>query len=1115
MMGTQGLELINFINPELTWKTVAKGSRSGSRRSRKVGSSNFTVESINSDDGTKKVDETSVSYTEKLGVAVLGRRFSDGIHVPIKKRRFDLPASSLSPRSSSPSVDVQESNSSSKRRRKASNSSATSKFTQKTSGSDYKFDFNDDFSGIEVLAAVACNNSIFNDLDIDEGSSLGKESIQEAIGTSAVDSSNVLVNNDGGSSLRKVSIQEAIGTSAVDSPSVLVNKDGIEAPSLEDTAAVTHNHLDSKASEGSPSTRNEKLHFDLNVPWEQSDSVTVDSGANAEESCEIQRQEGFECNTTNRMIVSDSTGNHHVSGDMKCIPVGTYGLKEESESVVSGQDGNHDEHVPSQHADSKQNLTSDSADAKASSHIVGTDASLHISSCPGFPDESRDVSVCGLENKPISDVSSVDVQPGKDMCSGSGKVKACNISSSSLKQNSNSDHHETPGFLGWGKSIQDKTCLVSCQQTAPISLGVVPGNQAEDSGSHQCVPSSRDVSVSTVPTAGGQLVAVGDVKGQCDETSAVNYAEDDSSSHSGSAGLMQKSLADSTVTTREATSVHGNCDTDGLVKVVENPSDDSFESDVYQVDKNQMVCTKNVTELQAGYDSQFEDGELRESDAPNFWDENGEDGEVEHVDYGSDYEDDRLSGLGNELEVRVERATSPGFDNCSRKLEHDGGVDAPRDVSLSPMNKASDLLANKDFPPELFGSRTSNREFMSRFEGSNAVHRNDGMPRNRSDSSYLCSRDGREIVSKNFMRRDRPASHMRGRSPEGRHFVDPSAVGWASERRHSPVYRGTCTSGPHRPKGGSIENRGYVMASNHTDSEIAGFAGLDNRPRRPFINPSSKGVYERINRRRSPGYRDNGYSTPTGMLPVRDNSSIRGRYRGFVRGAGRGTREQYHGPLEDNNEYSNRFAPRLARRERSMSPMNRGRPHYRSRSRSRSPISFFPPRERNEGSRLRSRSPDFRCDTRVDRARGPFHKRFPAEFDEEFVPQNRRRYQPQRQPRWFDDRNGASDNFRGRKSPSDTFRPSQRFGSARSGHNRLGSDDQFRQFGPRKFIDGGGGPRGGGYECSDDDRRQRSNNRIEMVPRVRRYETDGVVRPDGVVRRCWYNEEDSLAPIGQ
>ncbi|KAJ4843518.1 hypothetical protein Tsubulata_027116, partial [Turnera subulata] len=75
------------------------------------------------------------------------------------------------------------------------------------------------------------------------------------------------------------------------------------------------------------------------------------------------------------------------------------------ESVVSGQDWNHDEHVPSQHADSKQTLISASADAKASSNILG-----------------------------------------KDICSRSGKVEACNVSSSSLQQSSEYDLNRVAAF---------------------------------------------------------------------------------------------------------------------------------------------------------------------------------------------------------------------------------------------------------------------------------------------------------------------------------------------------------------------------------------------------------------------------------------------------------------------------------------------------------------------------------------------------------------------------------------------------------------------------------------------------------------------------------------------
>ena len=120
MMGTVGLELTNFINPELTWKTVAKGNRSASRRSRKPASRNSKMGAGQADKSPKKTENGSVSESEKvafayllvhfhflklfyqeknpnshdvlflylsifqLGVAVLGRRFSDKVEpVPI------------------------------------------------------------------------------------------------------------------------------------------------------------------------------------------------------------------------------------------------------------------------------------------------------------------------------------------------------------------------------------------------------------------------------------------------------------------------------------------------------------------------------------------------------------------------------------------------------------------------------------------------------------------------------------------------------------------------------------------------------------------------------------------------------------------------------------------------------------------------------------------------------------------------------------------------------------------------------------------------------------------------------------------------------------------------
>ena len=66
MMGTVGLELTNFINPELTWKTVAKGNRSASRRSRKPKSKNSKMSADQADKGPRNTDNSSVSESEKV-----------------------------------------------------------------------------------------------------------------------------------------------------------------------------------------------------------------------------------------------------------------------------------------------------------------------------------------------------------------------------------------------------------------------------------------------------------------------------------------------------------------------------------------------------------------------------------------------------------------------------------------------------------------------------------------------------------------------------------------------------------------------------------------------------------------------------------------------------------------------------------------------------------------------------------------------------------------------------------------------------------------------------------------------------------------------------------------
>lgn len=297
------------------------------------------------------------------------------------------------------------------------------------------------------------------------------------------------------------------------------------------------------------------------------------------------------------------------------------------------------------------------------------------------------------------------------------------------------------------------------------------------------------------------------------------------------------------------------------------------------------------------------------------------------------------------------------------------------------------------------------------------------------------------------------------------------------------------------------------MPTGQAPSEPAGVARPDNRMNRQFMGPSN-GVYRTPLRRRSPVERDDSYGMHTRMPTIRDTSPDRTRFRRYQQGVNRGIRDEYmrHIP-DDGTEYFSRMPHRIGRRERSISPAG-GRPHYtvpykrtRSRSRSRSPIGWLPQRDRNEGSRRRSRSPDFRSDARADRMRLPFTKRFGTEYGEEFIPPTRNRISPQRNSRMFEDRNSGLDHFKSRKSPVRMFRQGQRFDQVRP-NRRLNSNDYFRpMIRPRRFIDTTAGGKGSKYEGSDDDKH---GSRYEMINRARRYDTDGAVH------RFRQNEEDSF-----
>ncbi|KAF5790558.1 hypothetical protein HanXRQr2_Chr09g0384621 [Helianthus annuus] len=125
------LDLVKFINSDLTWKAVKKGHRSMVRHPRR------TV-------ADKKSHDSVVFDYEKSGVAVLGQHFAEEIlDVPIKKRILLLQAPGQGDRSPQPQTPSPH------HEPPRSSEHASEKPV---------LDLND-FSGIELLAAAACHSS--------------------------------------------------------------------------------------------------------------------------------------------------------------------------------------------------------------------------------------------------------------------------------------------------------------------------------------------------------------------------------------------------------------------------------------------------------------------------------------------------------------------------------------------------------------------------------------------------------------------------------------------------------------------------------------------------------------------------------------------------------------------------------------------------------------------------------------------------------------------------------------------------------------------------------------------------------------------------------------------
>lgn len=653
-------------------------------------------------------------------MAVLGRRFSDKIeHVPIKKRRFMVRSPSPPPRLSSqflennqPGVEDQRTSGQkscpkpvAKKNTTRSDTSSVTSFAHSsvtaneslTELTNEKPGYGEDFSGIEILAAAACNNSINDDV----GEELSREGTNAS--TSAMPSEKTVASTSSTPMITDSEISEGRDASLETihySPKDVVHEDKIESSFLEASQVKTNSgDGDDRAVASSKDVR---LHWDLNVcmdAWEEPcDTLMVDPQANAADisidNIQSEKQPVSEVGDAQGTVEAKNRELQPVVDDVE------QGLKVSPDSEMS-----YGKCCPA------DNALRSSKDAGVvtnnSNEVVSMDACADHSSRVGFGNIPGMTPVTSENN---GTPPSFGAQLGETICSGKVQVKnpaiacvpvvegvSCEMDSTVVDDDgkgsgATSSFHDDP------KSPEEMTGVESRHLQVPSLPEVKPVGKTEDVNK-----SASGASVGGDPSL-VTLIAKDQVEA-ASVTHTVNCLR-----NAGSLEVMPISSANATMdpSAEAGSSCHEQCHYGDVTacSLSKVATGDPCGVNCHLDNKDHMVTNENPMEPEAGYDSQYEDGELRESDVP-YWEEN-EFEEVERVDYGSDTcdtdaADGSISGkvecreteiCGIEsrkinMNVQVVRGLSLGSDNMCGKVEHCAAGNALRQSSVGSKTRTS------------------------------------------------------------------------------------------------------------------------------------------------------------------------------------------------------------------------------------------------------------------------------------------------------------------------------------------------------------------------------------------------------------------------------------------
>ncbi|KAL3630632.1 hypothetical protein CASFOL_023616 [Castilleja foliolosa] len=547
----------------------------------------------------------------------------------------------------------------------------------------------------------------------------------------------------------------------------------------------------------------------------------------------------------------------------------------------------------------------------------------------------------------------------------------------------------------------------------------------------------------------------------------------------------------------------------GSVGKIGSAAEGPRNSDVSWNTHANMVDGDELTGFQAGYDSPYEDGELRGSFLYS-WEENEMENEC------VDYESDGRNGDGSDDAHYYPGAD--GVEGCSEGSHgllvkgFSGGNSKGELTNRKMAGKGSKAGSGTTGEQSIRMLVDENEEYMRgsqltdgklRQMGGYASKTATGRPHSRIQGRLsIGATEGKDGFFKQQCRSGRVGSYPRSErdfSPDkctGRynnrantHVERDDNKQWVSRRRHNN------TSSYH-----GVDGRIYTRPRNKIGDPADKIGGLNfhDPPPRQTGNYFPKGL-NRPFMRRSSLERDDHFSPVRQMPTTREGGNYRGRGH-FSQHGGRDFRDDDFEPLPDdvghpvriprylsNNNRDRSFSPGFRRNPNMAAPLPLRRSCSRSRTRSPRPWYNHPHREQrafgsNNRRNNRSRSPDFRPEVRTERTRPlPFSK--PGYRDDGYV-------SPQRNGRWVDDHsNFGEDNYIRRRSPVRVFKRGHMFDSKTDKYFRPAMRHPPGRF---SFMAHGGGERK--LEKKKDDRR-RFENGGEMMERAQpRGDDSGNVR---------------------